>query len=811
MRLIRLAALHALCLTPLLPVASASARTLTTTVTPEGPIVVRDGTRTLLREVTSGTPGRFALRTGGRWHPVTAVASRGVAPPGGLDVSYATADPGGRGLRLTARRDGEGALRLTAQATGDPAGVEAIGVSFAAVRGERHLGFGQRSDSVDQRGKEVLNRVEEGPFLPDDYAIVRPSIPPWGLRESANASSYPIPWLLSTRGAGVLVDEDRDTRFRLAPGGAPAWDVETDGPRLRLLVVTGPRPADALRRLTARIGRQPAAAAPWQWGPWFQTGHQNTEPDELARVAALRRADAPVSAVETHMRYMPCGADRGQEAAERARTAAFHAQGLAALTYLREAICADDPAAFADGEARGAFTRGPDGRTRTYEAFVGGRTTQVAQIDFSSPAGDAFHADQLARAVANGYDGWMEDYGEYTPPDAVSADGTPAAEMHNRYPVLYHRSGHRFAARQAREIVRFQRSGWTGGAPYAQIVWGGDPSTGWGFDGLRSSVTQALTMGLSGISTWGSDIGGFFTFGEPRLTPELLKRWIQFGAVSGVMRTKAEGIGVAKADRPQIWDRDVLPVWRRYAKLRTQLLPYVEAADAEYRRTGMPIMRHFALAFPGDRRAAGVDDAFAFGPDLVAAPVLRPGARRRALRVPAGRWVEVWRAFAYRPRSGELGLGRRPARLLRGGRSRSLRAGLDELPLLARAGTLLPLLPADVDTLADRYDTAALTSLRERAGRLRVLALPRGRSSARAGTDATLTSSEGRRSWTFTVRGRRARTIDVEASLATVRRPFRPRAVTAGGRRVSWAFDRRARVLRVRGLRGRAIVLRVVG
>jgi alpha-glucosidase (family GH31 glycosyl hydrolase) len=455
---------------------------------------------------------------------------------------------------------------------------------------------------------------------------------------------------------------------------------------------------------------------------------------------------------------------------------------------------------------------GSTGGRGTYEAFVGGRTTQVAQIDFSTPVGDAFHAEQMSRAVANGYDGWMEDYGEYTPPDAVSADGTPASEMHNRYPTLYHRSGFRFASTQARELVRFQRSGWTGSAPFAQVVWGGDPSTGWGFDGLRSSVTQALSMGLSGISTWGSDIGGFFTFGEPRLTPELLKRWIQFGAVSGVMRTKAEGIGASKADRPQIWDRGVLPVWRRYAKLRTQLLPYVQAADAEYRRTGMPIMRHFALAFPRDARAAGVEDAFAFGPDLLAAPVLDPGARRRSVRLPAGRWVELWRAFTYRARSGELALGRRRASLLRGGRSVTLAAPLDELPLLARAGALLPLLPADVDTLADRYDTARLTSLRERAGRLRILALPRGTTSARAGTDVRITSREGARRWSLTVAGGRSRTVEVQASLATLRRPFAPRSVRASGRAVPrsrWSYDRRSRVLRVQGLRGRTVRLDV--
>jgi hypothetical protein len=300
--------------------APASARTLTASAGPDGRVAIADGGAVLLQEAASGTPGRFALRTDGRWRPVTGVPVRGEAPAGGFDATFATTDPGGRGLRLVAVPDGDGALRITAQATGDPAGVEAVGVSFDAAAGERFLGLGQRSDAVDQRGRAVLNRVEEGPFLPDDYPLVRPSIPPWGLREDRGASSYPIPWVLSTRGVGVLVDEDRDSRFRLAVGDAPAWDVEADGPRLRLLVVAGPRPADALRRLTARIGRQPAPVAPWQWGPWFQTGHPEHRADELDHVRDLRRADAPVSAVETHMRYMPCGADRGQEAAERART-----------------------------------------------------------------------------------------------------------------------------------------------------------------------------------------------------------------------------------------------------------------------------------------------------------------------------------------------------------------------------------------------------------------------------------------------------------------------------------------------------------
>ncbi len=94
----------------------------------------------------------------------------------------------------------------------------------------------------------------------------------------------------------------------------------------------------------------------------------------------------------------------------------------------------------------------------------------------------------------------------------------------------------------------------------------------------------------------------------------------------------------------------MLPIWRRYAKLHTQLY-YQLAADAEYRRSGMPAMRHLALVYPGDRRAAGIEDQFMFGPDLLAAPVLADGARERTPPA-AGRWIDFWSALSTRLRTG---------------------------------------------------------------------------------------------------------------------------------------------------------------
>jgi alpha-glucosidase (family GH31 glycosyl hydrolase) len=349
-----------------------------------------------------------------------------------------------------------------------------------------------------------------------------------------------------------------------------------------------------------------------------------------------------------------------------------------------------------------------------------------------------------------------------------------------------------------RPLMRFQRSGWTGAARCSVDVWGGDPTTVWGFDGLRSAVTQALTIGMSGVARWGSDIGGYNSFGpRERLTPELLKRWIELGAVSGVMRTKRSGIAIPSYERPQVFDPETLPVWRRYTKLHTQLLPYIQAADATYRATGLPLMRHGLLTHPADPRAVRADDQFMFGPDLLAAPVLEPGAMRRRLYAPAGRWIDLWRSATYERRDGSLQLGR--ASLLRGRSEHTLPAPLAQLPLLVRAGAVIPLLPAEVDTLAP-YRGPGVVRLADRRGRMDLLAFPRGDSTAAMGArPERIGSLERDGTWTLTIRGKRARVYSLQASLATLRRPFAPSSLTVAGRPLrGWSYDRRTRVLRAR-------------
>jgi alpha-glucosidase (family GH31 glycosyl hydrolase) len=772
-----------------------------------------------------GPDGRAAPRGGelrlltpsGGWRSLRATRLRRDARA--VTATVETSDPGGGRLALRVAPARDGVVSVTASAIGS--NVRGLEASFAAERGELFTGFGERSGAVDFRGLDVLNYVADGPYPARDRAIPKALTPPWGARDRDDDTYYPVPWLLSSRGYGVLADNDETSRFDLGRERRGRWLLQVESRSLSMRVFAGPRPADALRRFTAATGRQPVSEASWVYGPWFQTGQPNVIPlEEEARIIrTLRAADAPASAMETQMHFLPCGAHRGLDDYERRRTRQAHAAGLAELAYFNPHLCDSYQPVFDAAAAAGLLQRDPTtGGPFSYPTFVGGggpagfTQEPIAQFDFTAPGTEAFYERLVRQAFDQGKDGWMEDFGEYTPPFVPSADGTPPERIHNRYPRDYHCTVHRIAGRLDRPVTRHQRSGWTGAARCASIVWGGDPTTTWGYDGLTSAITQALTIGMSGVARWGSDIGGYTTFGtDERLTRELLHRWIELGAVSAVMRTKRSGIAIPGYERPQVFDRESLPIWRRYTKLHTQLYPYLRAADAVYRSTGLPIMRHGLLTHPGDRRAVRAHHQFMLGPDLLAAPVTMPGARRRRLYSPGGTWVDWWRSVEFRRRDGAF-LPRR-ARVLRGRRGHGLPAPIDELPLLVRAGAVLPLLPADVDTLSP-YGRTGVVRLSERADRLALLAFPRGRWHGRFGERGRLRAWEGRRRWTLAVAAKRRRTYVLRASLGALRRPFRPSRIIVRGRplgRSRWSYDPNGRVLTARFTlpgRGRLRVLR---
>jgi len=141
------------------------------------------------------------------------------------------------------------------------------------------------------------------------------------------------------------------------------------------------------------------------------------------------------------------------------------------------------------------------------------------------------------------------------------------------------------------------------------------------------------------------------------------------------------------------------------------------------------------------------------------------------------------------------------ASVIEGGQTVTVPAPLDELPLLIRAGVVLPLLPPDVDTLADYgAGTPGVVRLADRLDQLTLIAFPRGTSTARAFRRERFISVEGDRRWELRLQGSvRTRTWTLQASLATLEHPFEPCAVEFADQPLppsDWSYDSTTGVLR---------------
>jgi alpha-glucosidase (family GH31 glycosyl hydrolase) len=756
-----------------------------------GPPLPGNGQREALPPLVDGMPSTPPALDEG-WIRATGVESSTYEGATYI-ATVSTTDPNRRLLvRAGPDPEVEGAIEVTV-APIDVDGVQALSIGFVAESEERFVGFGERSNAVNQAGWDLEHYVADGPYYDgQEYAVMGEVLPPAGLRWRADSTYFPIPWLLSSRGYGVLIDNDEISYHRVRSVSQDAWVMEVETSEMRFRVFGGPKPVDALRRYTDAVGRQPSNYAPWFFGPWLQT-----ERDE--QIDEFRQADVPTSLNATYLHYLPCGAQQGREDEQPIRTAFNHEMGVAIHTYFNPMICVSYEPAFGIADDMGALIEHQDGTTYVYDYSSNlGNSFEVSQFDFKSEHGVAAYQALTDEALDDGYDGWMEDFGEYTPLDAVSADGATGTRFHNRYARDYHCGVYEATRDVDRPIARFTRSGWTGSPACSPIVWGGDPTTGWDYDGLESSIYRALSIGASGVGIWGSDIGGFFAMFGRSLSDELFDRWIAYGGLSVVMRSQKNGVELTPHDRPQPWYPSHQPIWRRYAKLHTQLYPYLQAAAEDYYATGQPIMRHHVLTHPDDSQATARDDQYMFGPSILVAPVYVEGATERELYLPSGSWVEWWRSVSYQEQGGAFTLTETTIR--DGGRSVSVPAPVDEIPMFIEAGAIIPMLSPDVFTLAEYGDNPDIVHASDRDGFLHVLGFPHGETSGRFYDDGTWTSAESEGDWRLTITNDRERTIHLEAAMNTRIMPVPVCGVRLDGIDLpvgDWSFDDTTGVLEV--------------
>ena len=167
-------------------------------------------------------------------------------------------------------------------------------------------------------------------------------------------------------------------------------------------------------------------------------------------------------------------------------------------------------------------------------------------VDFTNPAAFDWYKGVIRRnLIGFGLSGWMADFGEYLPTDAVLFDGSSAEVRHNEWPALWARcnreavdEAEREGLVPAGEIVYFMRAGAAGSQRCCPLMWAGDQNVDWSEDdGLPSVIPAALSLGMSGHGLHHSDIGGYTTLYGMRRSKDLFMRWAELAAFTSMMRS----------------------------------------------------------------------------------------------------------------------------------------------------------------------------------------------------------------------------------------------------------------------------------
>ncbi|MBM4354234.1 MAG: hypothetical protein FJ109_10640 [Deltaproteobacteria bacterium] len=316
---------------------------------------------------------------------------------------------------------------------------------------------------------------------------------------------------------------------------------------------------------------------------------------------------------------------------------------------------------FEEGIAGGYFVRNGSGEVYLQKVTA----FDVALLDLSSEEArewmkGVIRAEMVEKA---GCRGWMADFGEALPLDAVMASGETGEQWHNRYPVEWARLN-REAVMEAGlegEALVFSRSGFTTTPGEALLLWPRDQLTTWDrFDGMASALHGLLEGGFSGIALNHSDVGGYtslsFLGKEYERDEELLLRWAEMNAFGPLLRTHE---GNAPGQSMQVYGSEsAMAGFARMTQVFAALAPYREALFAEAAEKGWPVVRHLAMHYPDDGQAWEVDDQFLLGSELLVAPILEPcgdGGCERAVYLPEGAWVHLWTGGVHAaPRDGSF-------------------------------------------------------------------------------------------------------------------------------------------------------------
>lgn len=323
----------------------------------------------------------------------------------------------------------------------------------------------------------------------------------------------------------------------------------------------------------------------------------------------------------------------------------LHGQGIKFLGYINTFL-KQDCVLYNEAKEKGylVMRKEKDGNLSVYH--IRSTTFDAAIVDLTNPEAAAWYKDVIKKnMIAYGLDGWMADFGEYLPTDAVIFSGDPA-RAHNEWPTLWAKTNREALEESGKnsDIFLFNRAAYGTTIPYTGSVWCGDNHVDFSDEyGLPSVIPAMLSMACCGTGVTHSDIGGYTTIMHMKRSPELLIRWAELNVFTPVFRCHE---GNRPGSNAQFSDDSVIDAFSALSRLFALLKPYRDHVLRLYYTEGMPCNR--PLFFHSDEPwCYTCQDAFLFGEDVLVSPVLRPDVQKKEIRLPEGEWERFFTGDVY--------------------------------------------------------------------------------------------------------------------------------------------------------------------
>ncbi|MGO9246663.1 MAG: TIM-barrel domain-containing protein [Verrucomicrobiia bacterium] len=465
--------------------------------------------------------------------------------------------------------------------------------------------------------------------------------------ESGDMTDMAVPLMLSSKGYAVFVDNTYSQVWNFAVSSSTQWSALVSSGELNYYFIGSTNSADALNRYTQITGTAPMPPR-WTLG-YMQSRYGYTNWwDMTTAEAEFRTNDLPCDALILDLYWYGTPSVMGGLTWDTttfpnpsSNLAAFASSGIKVMNIQEEYINNQNQPALSNFNAAAALgylvSTNPQMTSPSIQDNSGFYNT-AGYVDFSNPSARAWWFSKIQPLYAAGIAAFWTDLGE--PEQDTTTDylygGHRESEIHNVYSLLWHQGlAEGFASNYPNaRLYILSRSGFAGDQRFGAGHWTNDTYPNWAT--LAAHPTALCNYGLSGLSYFGSDIGGF---DAPQPTDELYVRWFQFGSFCPIFR--AHGVDT-KPTAPYQFDLFVQDHCRNAMKLRYRLLPYVYTAARETFDTGMPMCRALPLAFPSDTNVLQNGNQFMFGSNITVSPIVTQGALSQPTYLPAGSWIDLW-------------------------------------------------------------------------------------------------------------------------------------------------------------------------